>query len=66
MERRIWIAEGYASDGEVYGRSLQIPGKEAGAAPVSSGVERKQAIVIKANLGDIPSCPCISAAMPSK
>jgi hypothetical protein len=25
MPRRIWIAEGIASDGEIYGRAMQLP-----------------------------------------
>ena len=62
--RRIWLAEGFSSDGEVYGRALQLPDKDSDNHSVTTEVERKSASVIKTDLGDIYSCPCSSIAMP--
>ncbi|MDA8455738.1 hypothetical protein M4R22_13275 [Acidovorax sp. GBBC 3334] len=69
MSRRIWVAEGFASDGDVYGRALQVPGAGApppGFAPAGLGgdVQRARASILKTHLGDIPSCPCIAAMLP--
>jgi hypothetical protein len=68
MKRRIWVAEGYASDGDVYGRVLQLPDQNSGrsSAPqnVGGNVERRSSSVLKSDLGDILSCPCISSVMP--
>ena len=65
MARRIWLAEGYASDGDVYGRVLRLPGTETDSESSNNGsLERKGAEILKYNYGDIPSCPCISAVMP--
>ncbi|WCM93303.1 hypothetical protein M5C99_00790 [Acidovorax sp. NCPPB 2350] len=70
MSRRIWVAEGFASDGDVYGRALQIPGAGApGQRPGPGGtggeVQRApRASVLKTHLGDVPSCPCIASMLP--
>jgi hypothetical protein len=68
MSRRIWVAEGFASDGDVYGRSLQLPTPDVNKNDKShlggSEIQRTQAAVLKSNLGDIPSCPCLSAIIP--
>lgn len=65
MSRRIWVAEGVASDGDIYGRALQLPDRSARHGSASdddgTGVQRKAASVLKSNLGDIPSCPCLAA-----
>lgn len=65
MSRRIWVAEGVASDGDIYGRALQVPDGNArhGSAPdgAGTGVRRQSASVLKSHLGDIPSCPCLAA-----
>lgn len=65
MSRRIWVAEGVASDGDIYGRALQLPDRNARETPGSggfgTGVQRRTASVLKSHLGDIPSCPCLAA-----
>lgn len=65
MPRRIWIAEGFASDGDVYSRTLQLPDRDMRYRLASQGsgtdVQRTRASILKTHLGDIPSCPCISA-----
>lgn len=65
MSRRIWIAEGFASDGDVYGRALQLPDGSMRHRSASQGsatdVQRTRALVLKTHLGDIPSCPCIAS-----
>ena len=63
VSRRIWVAEGIASDGDVYGRALQLPDGNVGHSP-ASGVQRKSERVLKSHLGDIPSCPCLAALVP--
>ncbi|MEF9404113.1 MULTISPECIES: hypothetical protein [Ralstonia solanacearum species complex] len=68
MYRRIWIAEGYATDGEMYGRALQLPDantSRSAASPQSIGtdIQRKPAAVVKANVGDIASCPCLDVGL---
>lgn len=68
MSRRIWVAEGFASDGDVYGRSLQLPNPDTNKHDkphrVGGDIQRTQAAVLKSHLGDIPSCPCLSAIIP--
>lgn len=68
MTRRIWIAEGYASDGDVYGRALQLPDgslrKGMVAQQGGSDVQRAGASILKSHLGDIPSCPCLDSPVP--
>lgn len=68
MSRRIWVAEGFASDGDIYGRALQLPNGDMRNRSVSQSsgtdVQRTRAAVLKTHLGDIPSCPCISAMLP--
>lgn len=65
MSRRIWVAEGFASDGDIYGRALQVPTGSMPARAASHGqVERSSASVLKSHLGDIPSCPCMGAMLP--
>jgi hypothetical protein len=68
MSRRIWIAEGFASDGDIYGRILQLPNGNMRDRSASQGsgtdVQRTRASVLKTHFGDIPSCPCISAILP--
>lgn len=60
MSRRIWIAEGFASDGDMYGRTLQLPdGNMRGAPPI----ERTRVSVLKARVGDIASCPCLDVSV---
>lgn len=65
MSRRIWVAEGVANDGDIYGRALRMP--DAGDRYISAsgdsgtGVQRKPLSVLKSHLGDIPSCPCLAA-----
>ena len=70
MSRRIWVAEGFASDGDIYGRALQLPGGDVlNRAVAQSGgmdVQRTRAAVLKTHLGDIPSCPCITAMQPQE
>lgn len=65
MSRRIWVAEGIASDGAIYGRSLRLPSENTrhGLASNSGGmgVQRTRASVLKSHLGDVPSCPCLAA-----
>ncbi|MFJ9565291.1 hypothetical protein ACIRQQ_35295 [Streptomyces fuscichromogenes] len=62
MSRRIWVAEGVASDGDVYGRYLRLPaGNPVRRPPGEDGVERRTQSVLRSNLGDIPSCPCLAA-----
>ncbi|NEA98539.1 hypothetical protein [Streptomyces sp. SID13726] len=63
MPRRIWVAEGVASDGDVYGRALQLPdGRNAAGSPTGdTGVQRRAGTILKNHLGDIPSCPCLAA-----
>lgn len=68
MTRRVWVAEGIASDGDVYGRSLQLPDGNGGAAAGSGfgeGVRRGGGTVLKNHLGDVPSCPCLAALVPT-
>ncbi|PPT79659.1 hypothetical protein XthCFBP4691_18600 [Xanthomonas theicola] len=68
MARRIWVAEGFSSDGHIYGRALQLPTGDVRNrfASLSSGsdVQRMQAVVLKTHLGDIPSCPCLDVPSP--
>lgn len=73
MSRRIWIAEGYASDGDVYGRALHMPdGSTRGQAVASSpggrhavgDIQRASATILRTSLGDIPTCPCLDAPVP--
>lgn len=65
MSRRIWVAEGFAGDGAIYGRALQLPDGSAPHRPAADGdVERAPASVLKSHLGDIPSCPCMDAMLP--
>lgn len=67
MPRRIWVAEGFASDGDVYGRTLQIPDgnmRNSAAQDGGTDVQRTHASVIKSHLGDVTSCPCLAAMMP--
>ncbi|GGN00531.1 hypothetical protein GCM10011578_022260 [Streptomyces fuscichromogenes] len=61
----IRVAEGVASDGGVYGRSLRIPdgGPEPGA-DAGGGVRRQPPSVLKSRPGDIPTCPCLAALVP--
>lgn len=68
MPRRIWVAEGVASDGDVYGRALQLPGGRDGAVSGTSGtgVQRRTGTILKNHLGDIPSCPCLAALVPDE
>ena len=68
MSRRIWIAEGYATDGEMYGRALQLPDAAAlrhGASlqRIGTDVQRAPAAVVKANVGDVASCPCLDVGL---
>lgn len=68
MYRRIWIAEGYATDGEMYGRALQLldanTSRPAGSPQrIGTDVQRKHAAVVKANVGDIAACPCLDAGL---
>ncbi|MEU9454327.1 hypothetical protein [Streptomyces sp. NPDC048277] len=65
MSRRIWVAEGVASDGDVYGRALKIPdGKPEPGGDAGGGVGRRTPSVLKSRLGDIPTCPCLAALVP--
>lgn len=69
MPRRIWVAEGVAGDGDMYGRALQLPATRSGegAGPGNdggTGVQRKTGTILKNHLGDIPSCPCLAALVP--
>jgi hypothetical protein len=67
MSRRIWVAEGVASDGDIYGRALQLPDGRGGggtSAGGGTGVQRKAGTILKSHLGDIPSCPCLAALVP--
>ncbi|MEU9412619.1 hypothetical protein AB0E08_43955 [Streptomyces sp. NPDC048281] len=65
MTRRIWVAEGVASDGDIYGRSLKIPdGRPEPGADAGGGVRRQAPAVLKSHLGDIPTCPCLAALVP--
>ncbi|WP_427924384.1 hypothetical protein [Streptomyces sp. cg40] len=71
MPRRIWVAEGVASDGDMYGRALQLPdrpGAGAGAAGPggATAVQRRAGTILKNHLGDIPSCPCLAALVPGR
>ncbi|MEU6375044.1 hypothetical protein [Streptomyces sp. NPDC046909] len=71
MPRRIWVAEGVAGDGDIYGRALHLPdrrgGDASGAAPRgATGVQRKAGTILKSHLGDIPSCPCLAALTPAR
>jgi hypothetical protein len=65
MSRRIWVAEGVASDGDIYGRALQLPDgnttRHSAPGNGGTGVQRRAPSVIKSHLGDIPSCPCLAA-----
>jgi hypothetical protein len=68
MLRRIWIAEGIATDGDFYGRALQLPDGDTRHRSPSQGnrtdVQRTRASILKSHLGDVPSCPCLSLMMP--
>jgi hypothetical protein len=68
MPRRIWVAEGVASDGDIYGRALRLPDRNGHQHSASHGgatdVERRRGSVLKSHLGDIPSCPCLAALVP--
>ncbi|NNN33794.1 hypothetical protein HLK59_26200 [Streptomyces sp. S3(2020)] len=68
MPRRIWVAEGVASDGDVYGRALQLPDGRGGggSGPADTGVQRRTGTILKNHLGDIPSCPCLAALVPDE
>lgn len=67
MSRRIWITEGSASDGEVYGRALQLPDGNIRRPSDSHGggevVRRAPAVVFKSAPVDMPSCPCLAAPL---
>lgn len=68
MPRRLWIAEGFASDGDVYGRALKLPDGTARNTParqdIATDVQRMQASVLKSRLGDVTSCPCLATLLP--
>ncbi|MFF7467365.1 hypothetical protein [Streptomyces sp. NPDC008092] len=65
MSRSIWVAEGVASDGDIYGRALRIPdGSPEPGADAAGGVRRQAPTVLKSRLGDIPTCPCLAALVP--
>ena len=65
MSRRIWIAEGFASDGAVYGRTLQLPnGAARDHAAMGGGLQRVAAKVLKVRQADFTSCPCMDAMLP--
>lgn len=71
MSRRIWIAEGYASDGDMYGRTLQLPiGNMQQRPPMRPGAEtdiqRTPISILKSHVGDIASCPCLDVAAPGE
>ncbi|CBJ41184.1 hypothethical protein (plasmid) [Ralstonia solanacearum CMR15] len=64
MPRRIWVAEGIASDGDFYGRTLQLPDEKTRRRPAPAAamdVQRTRASVVKSHLGDVPTCPCLGA-----
>lgn len=68
MSRRIWIAEGHATDGEMYGRALQLPEANPSRLPsspqgIGTDVQRKRAAVVKVDMGDIGSCPCLDVGL---
>ncbi|MEU6200472.1 hypothetical protein [Streptomyces sp. NPDC047061] len=65
MSRRVWVAEGVAAGGGIYGRALKIPdGKPEPGAAAGEGVRRQAPSVRKSHLGDIPTCPCLAALVP--
>jgi hypothetical protein len=66
MPKRIWVAEGVASDGDIYGRALQLPDGPGGdpSPGGGTGLQRKSGTILKSHLGDIPSCPCLAALVP--
>jgi hypothetical protein len=68
MARRLWVIEGFASDGDVYGRALQLPGRSAHYRSNPSGnaadVQRAHASILKRNTADLASCPCFDAMQP--
>lgn len=75
MTRRIWVAEGYASNGDVYGRALHMPdgslrNQAAAAGPGSYGaagdVQRAGATILRTVIADIPTCPCLDAPLPQR
>ena len=56
MSRHIWIAEGYATDGEMYGRALQLPEANTSRLPsspqgIGTDVQRKRAAIVKVDMG---------------
>lgn len=68
MPRRIWIAEGYATDGDMYGRALQLPGADTSGESssqhgIGTDIRRKPASVVKTNAGDLASCPCLDVGL---
>lgn len=68
MSRRIWIAEGYATDGEMYGRSLQLPElnaayRQSPLQGIGTDVQRKRSAIVKVNVGDVASCPCLDVGL---
>ncbi|WCM87749.1 hypothetical protein [Acidovorax sp. NCPPB 3576] len=68
MSRRIWIAEGYATDGEMYGRALQLPEPNPSHLPsplknIGTDVQRKREAIVKVNVGDVASCPCLDVGL---
>jgi len=68
MARRIWVSEGVASDGDLYGRALRLTNGNGGGANADAdtrtGVRRRSGTILKSHLGDIPSCPCLAALVP--
>lgn len=63
------MAEGVASDGDMYGRALHLPDRRGveRPGPGSAGgtdVQRRAGTILKNHLGDIPSCPCLAALLP--
>ncbi|GKT27158.1 hypothetical protein [Acidovorax sp. SUPP3334] len=68
MSRRIWISEGHATDGEMYGRALQLPEINPSRLPsspqrIGTDVQRKLAAVVKVDMGEIGSCPCLDVGL---
>lgn len=62
------MSEGVASDGDMYGRALHLPDKRGGGSTgpgAGTGVQRKSGTILKSHLGDIPSCPCLAALVPT-
>jgi hypothetical protein len=62
MARRLWVIEGFASDGDVYGRALQLPGRSAPAN--ATDLQRADASILKRHTADLASCPCFDAMQP--